>query len=149
MRQLHLFGPKKQRGRLPPPPMEFSLHAALADVLKRWINPRWRYTHMPSGEHRDHRINPKNGKRYSPTGARLKRMGVVRGWPDFQFAGPNRAMFFLELKRARVGRLSEEQSDIAAHLIACGHGYLCTSSFDDAVATLKDLGILRSNIEVH
>lgn len=40
------------------------------------------------------------------------------------------------------------QIDIATFLIAAGHGYLCTSSFDDAVATLKDWGVLRSGIHV-
>lgn len=148
MRQLHLFGSKKQRGRTPPPPMEFSTHATLADICKHWINPHWKFTHLPMGEHRDHRVNPRTGKRYSPTGARLKRMGVMPGWPDFLFAGPERAMFFLELKRAQRGRLSEEQADVLSHLVACGHRVLVTSSLDDAVAELKAAGILRSTIEV-
>ncbi|WP_338822139.1 hypothetical protein WDM22_38635 [Bradyrhizobium septentrionale] len=100
------------------------------------------------GENRDHRINLRTGKRYSPTGARLKRMGVMPGWPDFLFSGPERAMFFLELKRANRGRLSEEQADLLSHLIACGHRVLVTSSLDDAVAELKAAGILRSTIEV-
>ena len=50
--------------------------------------------------------------------------------------------------REKSGRLSEEQIDIATFLIAAGHGYLCTSDFDDAVATLKDWGVLRSGIDV-
>ena len=148
MRQLHLFGSKKQRGRRPVPPMEFSTHATLADICKRWITPHWKFTHLPMGENRDHRINPRTGKRYSPTGARLKRMGVMPGWPDFLFSGPERAMFFLELKRVQRGRLSEEQADVLSHLVACGHRILVTSSLDDAVAELKAAGILRSNTEV-
>jgi hypothetical protein len=75
-------------------------------------------------------------------------MGVNPGWPDFIFVGPNCSTFWLELKRAKTGRMSEEQADIAAHLVACGFNILITSSFDDAVATLKQLGILRSIIEV-
>jgi hypothetical protein len=148
MRQLHLFGSKKQRGRSLPPPMEFNTHVQLADILRRWCNPQWRWTHFPSGENRDHRINPRNGKRYSPTGARLKRMGTQKGWPDFQFFGPQRATFFLELKRPKRGAVSDEQADVLSHLISCGHRVLITTSLDDAVAELKAAGILRSNVEL-
>ncbi|MCP1778785.1 hypothetical protein ACVMGC_001062 [Bradyrhizobium barranii subsp. barranii] len=148
MRQMSLFKGKRQRGISPPPPPEFNTHVVLADLLKRWGNPQWRWTHLPLGEHREHRINPKTGKRYSLTGQRLQRMGVNPGWPDFVFAGPGCSIFWLELKRLKRGRMSEEQSDIAAHLVACGFAYLCTSSLDDAVATLKQLGILRPNIQV-
>jgi hypothetical protein len=147
MRQLSLFKGKRQRGIAPPPPLEFHTHATLADICKRWINPHWKFTHLPLGEHREHRINAKNGKRYSPTGARLKRMGVNPGWPDFIFVGPQRSVFWLELKR-QGEVLSDEQVQVASHLMACGLAYLCTSSLDDAVTTLKDLGILRANIEV-
>ena len=72
-------------------------------------------------------------------------------------AGPCRAGYGRTFRAARSahfrstrrsGRLSEEQIDIATFLIAAGHGYLCTSSFDDAVATLKDWGVLRSGIHV-
>ena len=108
--------------------MEFSIHVQLADILRRWCNPQWRWTHFPSGETRgDHRVNPKTGKRYSLTGARLKRMGTQPGWPDFQFFGPQRQTFFLELKRLKRGVVSDEQSDVFGHLIACGHSLLITN----------------------
>lgn len=147
MRQLSLFKGRRQRGIAPPPPLEFELHATLADIIKRWIRPEWKFTHLPLGEEREHQFNA-NGKRYSLAGQRLKRMGVMPGWPDFIFVGPGCRVFWLELKRFRTGRLSDEQSQVAAHLVACGFAYLCTTSLDDAVATLKQLGILRSNFEV-
>ena len=75
-------------------------------------------------------------------------MGLQASWPDFQFAHMSGRFCFLELKREKSGRLSGEQIDIGTFLIAAGHGYLCTSSFDDAVATLKDWGVLRSGIHV-
>ena len=134
--QLNLFKGRRQRGTQPPPPLEFVSHCFVADLLKRWCSEQWRWTHLPLGELRD-----------KITAARLKRMGVNPGWPDFLFVGPN-GVFWLELKRRGSGRLSEEQAQMAAHLIACGHGYLCTSSVDDAVTQLKDLGILPSRIEV-
>jgi hypothetical protein len=148
MRQLSLFKGKRQRGIAPPPPLEFATHATLADICKRWINPHWKFTHLPLGEHREHRVNPRTGKRYSPSGQRLQRMGVQPGWPDFIFVGPNAQVFWLELKRFKTGRLSEDQSDVLAHLVACGFAVLVTTSLDDAVATLKQAGILRSNFEV-
>jgi hypothetical protein len=148
MRQLSLFKSKRQRGIAPPPPLEFATHATLADICKRWINPHWKFTHLPLGEHREHRINPKTGKRYSLTGQRLQRMGVQPGWPDFIFGGPNAQVFWLELKRFKTGRLSEDQSEVLAHLVACGFAVLVTTSLDDAVATLKQAGILRSNVEL-
>jgi hypothetical protein len=148
MRQLSLFKGKRQRGIAPPPPLEFATHATLADICKRWINPEWKFTHLPLGEHREHKINPKTGKRFSPTGKRLQRMGVFPGWPDFIFVGPEQRVFWLELKRRRTGRLSEDQSEVLSHLIACGFAVLVTTSLDDAVDTLKQLGILRSTFSV-
>jgi hypothetical protein len=137
MAQLSLFKGKRQRGVQPPPPLEFQLHATLADICRRWINPRWRFTHLPLGEKRD-----------LVTAARLKRLGTTPGWPDFIFAGPGSQVFWLELKRPKRGRLSEDQADIIGHLVACGFGVLVTTSIDDAVATLKQAGILRANMEV-
>ncbi len=146
-RQLHLFKSKNQRGIRPPPPLEFEIHCVLADICKRWLNPRWRFTHLAAGELREHRVD-RNGRSYSPTGNRLRRMGMTPGWPDFLFAGPGSAVFWLELKRPKSGRLSEAQGDIIAHLVACGFGVLVTTSIDDAVATLKQAGILRAGVEV-
>src|SRR5882672_7360066 len=146
--QLNLFKSRRQRGTQLPPPKEFAGHVFLADVIRRWIMPHWKWTHLPLGEERDHKINPKTGKRWSPTGQRLQRMGVHAGWPDFIFVGPNRSVFWLEFKRQRTGRMSAEQSEIAVHLMACGHSYMCTSSVDDAIAEMKALGILRNTFEV-
>jgi hypothetical protein len=148
MRQLSLFKGKRQRGIAAPPPLEFATHATLADICKRWINPHWKFTHLPLGEHREHRISPRTGKRYSLSGQRLQRMGVQPGWPDFIFVGPDTQVFWLELKRLKTGRLSEDQSEVLAHLVACGFAVLVTTSLDDAVDTLKQAGILRSNFEV-
>lgn len=137
MRQLSLFKGKRQRGIRPPQPLEFANHCVVADICRRWIQPHWKFTHLPFGEHRN-----------IVTAVRLKRMGVTAGWPDFIFVGPRHSIFWLELKRPRGGRVSDEQAEIAAHLHACGFSFLITSSVDEAVATLKDLGILRRNIEV-
>jgi hypothetical protein len=135
-RQLHLFKGKRQRGAEPPSPSEYQLHCAVVDVVRRWIMPNWIFTHIASGERRD-----------QVTASRLKRMGVTPGWPDLQFFGPQGQVCFVELK-AKGGRLSEPQAAVASHLVAAGHGYLCSDSFEDIVATLKDWGIVRSGINV-
>ncbi|MBO4221995.1 hypothetical protein [Bradyrhizobium neotropicale] len=146
MRQLSLFKGQRQRGE-EPPPLEFAVHVVLADLIRATIAPGWRATHLPLGEVRDHAIN-KYGRRYSPSGTRLKRMGVTPGWPDWMFVGLNRRVCFIELKRARKGRLSVAQSDIAQHLKACDIPYLCTNSINEAVAFLKAHGIVRATIQV-
>ena len=106
-RQLHLFKSRRQRGIAPPAPLEFASQAFLVDILRRWINPQWRFCHVPNGELRS-----------AATAGRLQRLGVVAGWPDLQFAGPGARMAFLELKRRGSGRLSESQQAMRDHLEA-------------------------------
>lgn len=128
---------KRQRRKGMPPAPERRLQIALANFVRDYINKDWKYTHLPMGEYRT-----------PATAALLKRMGVTPGWPDFLFIGPQCSMFFLELKRAGSGRLSDKQLDMRQHLIRCGFPYLCTTSFDEAVATLQDCMILSRNIRV-
>jgi hypothetical protein len=132
--QLELFKGARKRGHLTP--KEFAMQCAFVDLVRRFIGKEWRFTHLPMGE-----------KRSPATAARLKAMGVTRGWPDFLFVGP-RCVLFLELKREGSGRLSEEQSIMRTHLMRCGFPYLVTSSVDDAIMTLKDYNILPSGIRV-
>jgi hypothetical protein len=108
----------------------------VADICRRWLSKNWIFTHIASGEKRD-----------VVTAARLKRMGVTAGFPDLVFFGPNGQVCFIELK-ARGGRLSEAQAAVASHLVAAGHGYLCSSSFDDIIATLKHWGAVQSSVNV-
>lgn len=133
-RDLDLFKSRRQRGKAPPSAKEFDLHVLIADILKRWCLPTWRYTHVASGEHRT-----------KATAGRLARMGVKPGWPDFQFFHLSGACCFIELKRYG-GRISEDQQDIAFHLIRAGHGYLLTDSFTDALNALRNWGIVPSTI---
>jgi hypothetical protein len=135
--QLHLFKSKRQRGTAPPSASEFQLQCAVVDTVRRWISPVWIFTHIPSGERRD-----------PITAGRLKRMGVVPGFPDLLFVGPDRRICWIELKAKGGGRLSADQGFIAARLIAAGHGYLCSSDYRDIIETLKGWGVLRSGITV-
>ena len=71
------------------------MHCMVVDAVRRWRSPGWIYTHIASGEKRD-----------QVTAARLKRMGVVAGFPDLVFFGPHGEVCFIELKAERGG-LSE------------------------------------------
>jgi hypothetical protein len=134
-RQLHLFKGQRQRGVPLPRAKEYELHCMVADTLRRWCDPAWRYSHIPSGEKRD-----------PATAMRLKRMGVMPGVPDFMFIGPG-CLFFIELKRpGGGGRQSEAQADWAQHIMRCGFGYHCTDDYADAIGTLRDLGIVRMRV---
>lgn len=135
-RQLSLFKGKRQRGIAPPAPTEFASQCFLADLIRRMLDPQWRFTHVPLGEYRD-----------SIAAGRLKRLGTMPGWPDLMFAGPDREMVFLELKR-RGGRLSESQAAMKRHLEDCGFPYLCTDSVDQAIEWLKQHSVLRGGFSV-
>src|SRR5262249_37435086 len=124
-RDLDLFKSKRQRGTKPPPAKEYHLHCLIGDVLKRWCNRDWRYTHVASGEFRT-----------KATAGRLKRMGVTAGWADFQFFHARGAVCFLELKR-RGNDLTDAQEELANFLRGAGHKYLCTDRFDDALNFLR------------
>jgi hypothetical protein len=120
--------------RKPPPAPEFNLQCMVADVLRRWVMPGWRFTHIASGELRS-----------KATAGRLKRMGVIPGWPDFILLSPNALAHFLELKR-RGRKLSDDQEDFAAFCLAAGYPCEWTDSFDVALAILKGWGALRMEI---
>ncbi len=135
-RQLSLFRGRRQRGTAPPAPTEYQLHCAVVDTVRRWIMPGWIFTHIASGQYRD-----------QVTAARLKRMGVVAGFPDLIFFGPHGEVCAIELK-AKNGRLSEAQAAVKRHIEAGGHGYLCSSDHREVIATLKSWGVVRSGIHV-
>lgn len=134
--QLSLFKGKRQRGVQPPPAPEFNLHVMIADVLRRWCEPSWTWTHIPAGEWR-----------HPATAGRLKRMGVQRGWPDFILSHIDGPVCFLELKR-RGEHPSDEQKALAFRLMHAGHGYLVTHEFKDALDALRAWGVVRASIGV-
>ena len=76
----------RTRREAAPRPKEIGLHMAVADLLRRFARSDWRWAHYPAGEHRDIR-----------TAAKLKAMGVQRGWPDFILLDPSGRLHALEL----------------------------------------------------
>jgi len=69
-------------------PLESKLQCDVAKLLRDHCRPEFRWSHFPAGE-----------KRSVLTGARLKRMGLMRGFPDFILISPSGRFHGLELKR--------------------------------------------------
>jgi hypothetical protein len=115
-------------------PKEIELHMAVADLLRRFAQSDWRWSHFPSGEHRDIR-----------TAQKLKAMGVQRGWPDFVLLNPSGLLHALELKR-KGGALSEDQEDFAAWCAEHSIPHAIAHSVDEALAALSSWGALRLKI---
>jgi hypothetical protein len=98
-----------------PAPKEFVLHRAVADHLRAFARPDWRWTHFPAGEKRD-----------PLTAAKLKAMGLRRGWPDFLLVALGGLLHALELKR-RSETMREEQESFAAWCWEQGIPFECTA----------------------
>jgi hypothetical protein len=117
-----------------PRPKESRLQCAVADLLRRHALPDWRWTHVPAGE-----------QRTVITGAKLKRMGLMRGFPDIQLISPEGRFHGLELKR--IGEtLTEDQADFQTWCIANGVPYSVAWKIDEALAVLDAWGCLRIKI---
>lgn len=114
-----------------PSPKEIRLHFSVAKFLKDFFHADWRYTTFPAGELRDDK-----------TGAKLKRMGLTAGWPDFQLVAPSGLFHALELKR-QGGTLSDDQEAFAAFCHENGIPHAVVDTFKDAVETLNAWGCLR------
>jgi len=127
---------RKPRARKAPRarPKEYRLQTDVADVLKDHALPTWRWSHFPAGERRD-----------VITGARLKRMGLQRGWPDFVLVSPHGAFHGLELKRLGEDP-TDEQLDFQLWCIRHGVAHSVADSFDLALAALDAWGCLRIRI---
>jgi hypothetical protein len=123
--------PLSRRLKRPPAPPEFRSHVVVADLLGYLISPGWLWTHFPSGENRT-----------EATGARLKRMGLKKGWPDFILVSPDGVFHGLELKRPG-GALTHAQRDFKLHCAAYGWPYSVAFSVDEAKAVLNAWGAIR------
>jgi hypothetical protein len=129
------------QGRKPRPrpapvirPKEIALHMAVAKVLRDHARPEWLWTHIASGELRDVR-----------TAAKLKAMGVRRGWPDFILVPPIGQLHALELKR--VGeKLTDDQQVFREFCIRYGLPHVVASTLDQALLALDTWGALRIKI---
>ena len=134
MKQYDLFTRRARTVRSDP--REIAIHGSIIDVLTRWASPGWLFSHFPSGEARD-----------AKTGAKLKRLGTKKGWPDLILFSPQRSngAFFLEVKR-RTGRLTEEQKAFRDWAQSHGYPYAVVHDVDQGMAVLTAWGAIRAGI---
>lgn len=128
--QLCLPG-RKFRPPKPPPAKELHTHIALADLLRLDLSPGWWFTHIPSEAKR------------SEAGRRLQaRMGLKTGLPDFWLINPAGISHFLELKRGRLGRVSDGQREFAELCQERSIPYALARSFAEAASVFRAWGAL-------
>ena len=70
-------------------------------------------------------------------GARKKRLGCLRGWPDGGVWHEGRVVL-LELKRSRYGVVSDAQKDLHLRLARIGHPVSVVHSVEEALDVLRD-----------
>jgi hypothetical protein len=114
--------------------VEYKLQSAVADLLRHHSLPSWRWSHFPAGERRD-----------VITGARLKRMGLQRGFPDFIAISPAGIFHALELKRTGE-KLSPDQEAFRLWCIAHGVPHAVAHTLDEALVALDTWGCLTIKI---
>jgi hypothetical protein len=135
MTQLSLF--TKRPAARPRPASEFGLQCQVADLLRRWKKPSWRFTHIASGE-----------LRTRAAAVKLYRMGVMPGWPDLILVGPMPPkVFFMEFKR-QGGKLTVEQRAFKAVCKDLDIPHEVVSELKQALAILEGWGVLQVHVEV-
>ena len=107
---------------------EFRLACSVADYLHTCC-PDLLWTAFPAGE-----------ARTAITGARLKRMGLARGWADYILILDGGQVAGLELK-APNGRQSPEQKLVAQAMVQRGARYFIITDLAELSAALASLGV--------
>lgn len=107
---------------------EFRLACAVADHFSKVLPSHVLYSHFPAGE-----------SRTAVTGARLKRMGLQRGWPDYLLFHDGGTLA-IELK-AGTGKLTDEQIAFCNRLHELGGVYRICRSLADVDAAVAAVGI--------
>lgn len=114
-------------------PEEFHLHCFVADLLRFQRAPGVVYFHPANGEYRPKR-----------TAARLKRMGVIRGVPDFVVILPTGRAAFLELKR-EGGSIGTDQRAFRKAVEACGCEFAVARTPEQATEILTQWGAVSQS----
>ena len=88
-------------------------------------------------------FHPPNGEvRSKPTGARLKKMGVLRGVPDLVFVLPGGASAFIELK-APGAYLRPEQKDFRDRALVLGSKFALCRTLEEVISVLDEWGVSK------
>jgi hypothetical protein len=138
-------GKPRARKEHVPAPKEHVLQITVAKLLDDHCLSDWEWTHIPSGEERPAEMVMRRGKmvRICRDGAKLKAMGLKKGWPDFIFITPFGSLMFLELKRAACSPLSDEQHEFHMRCVKRGNPYVVAWTIDQVLQTFEEWGCLR------
>jgi hypothetical protein len=85
---------------------------------------------------------PNAGQRSAAAARALRAEGMLRGAPDLVCVGDEGRVAWLEVKTA-AGRVSDAQAEVHDLLRRKGHVVAVVRSQDDAVAVLRDAGMVR------
>lgn len=105
---------------------EIALHMAVAKLLRQRCCGDWQWTHIGHGEARDAR-----------TAAKLRRMGLRAGWPDFVLVPPTGRFHALELKRSGED-LSAEQETFKRWAARHGVPFVVAYSMQDVLTAFAE-----------
>lgn len=122
----------RRRRKQLPPAYEFAVHCMVADVLRLSLNPGWLWFHVPNGEDRN-----------AKTGAKLNRMGLLKGVSDIILIGPPAGLVHaLELKR-RGERPDYRQTLFLEAVVRAGGQAGYADTFEGAMGLLRGWGAVR------
>ena len=91
---------------------------------------------------------PNAGRRSWRMGKKMKAEGLTAGAPDLAILMPNAATFWLEMKKRKGGRISDNQLGFAAKCKRLGHSYAVANTLADAVAILIGWGVLKPTVTI-
>ncbi len=77
-----------------------------------------------------------NPARRAAQASKLKAEGMRSGVPDLEFYGPGGRTLRIEMKNGKAGRLSDEQREVHASLIANGHQVEICRTLDETRQTI-------------
>lgn len=126
--------PTRARRKPPQTPgglSEHQIHSAVAAHLRARCPAQVVWWHTPNGELRD-----------PVTAAKLKRMGVRAGLPDFLLLITGR-LYGLELKRERGAAISPAQREMHAALISAGAIVATARGLDEVLEILTAWGAFK------
>jgi hypothetical protein len=132
--------PRPAREPKLPPPREGETQKAIADLLGWAIADGWIWTASAAGAWLS--FEPETAVRI---GRWLREQGVRPGWPDLELVSPDGVWHGLELKRGEQGRMSDAQLELKADCERHGRHYAVARTYEQAEATLRSWGALRSS----
>jgi hypothetical protein len=113
---------------------------AICDMLNLALPENVLWTHHPNNFMPINHKAPAEVRRLRIHSARMDRMGLRKGWPDYDFIHPaTHIMHMIEVKTA-IGQLSKEQRTIRNQCQSNGHPWALCRSVEQVWQQLHDWG---------